>query len=254
MRLFLLWPRKLFKWSSPEAYGWHYEYFTESSLKIRPIAYTHGAKFHSHLYLGNHDDFPLGFAMQVFVWLIACMYFLSVFPPFLQPYFPQCSIKKTATVSVEWLLFGGCWQCLSYLINTGNRMYTGMRGNVQKMMSGVAVSFLTFLRHQNWCRVFTPPWPQYCHELHAGKGSGEPTGSREMLQRENTSWNSLENWDLEQGKNGSKHYVPSHQEMSMQGLIFLILKFLLSYCFFFSLWYINFISSVWFPFVNGNPW
>lgn len=92
MRLFLLWPRKLFKWSSLEAYGWHYEYFTESSLKIRPIAYTHGAKFHSHLYLGNHNDFPFGFAMQVFVWLIACMYFLSVF--LLQPYFPHCSYKE----------------------------------------------------------------------------------------------------------------------------------------------------------------
>lgn len=93
MRLFLLWPRKLFKWSSLEAHGWHYEYFTESSLKIRPIVNTHGAKFHSHLYLGSHADFPFGFAMQVFVWLIACMYFSSVFP-LLQPCFPHCSYKK----------------------------------------------------------------------------------------------------------------------------------------------------------------
>lgn len=235
MRLFLLWPRKLFKWSSPEAYGWHYEYFTESSLKIRPIAYTHGAKFHSHLYLGNHDDFPLGFAMQVFVWLIACMYFLSVFPPFLQPYFPQCSIKKTATVSVEWLLFGGCWLCLSYLINTGNRMYTGMRGNVQKMMSGVAVSFLTFLRHQNWCRMFTPPWPQYCHELHAGKDSGEPTGSREMLQRENTSGTPLRTGTWSRAKMG-------------HNIMYLLIRRWVCKDWYFSFWYFFFPTVFFFLF------
>lgn len=158
--------------------------------------------------------------------LAYCMHvFFICFPPFFSPVSHTVPIKKTVTVSVEWLLFGGYWLCLSYLINTGNTMYTGRKENVQKMMPGVAV---TFLRHQNWCRMFTPPWPQYCYELQAGRGSGEPTGSREMLQKESTSWKSLEDWDLEQGKNGSKHYVPSHQEMTMQGLIFLMLIFLLS--------------------------
>lgn len=234
MRLFLLWPRKLFKWSSLEAYGWHYEYFTESYLKIRPIAYTHGAKFHSHFYLGNHNDFPFGFAS---ICLAYCMHVFFMFFPFFTPISHTVPIKKTVVISVEWLLCGGYWLCLSYLINTGNTMYIGMRENVQKMMPSVAVSFL---RHQNWCRMLTPLWPQYCYELHAGKevgkGSGEPIGSREMLQRESTSWNSLEDWDLQQGKNGSKHYVPSQQEMTIQGLIFLILIFLLPFLLIFVFW------------------
>lgn len=131
--------------------------------------------------------------------LHACIFYL--FFPFFSPISHTVPIKKTVIISVEWLLFGGYWLCLSYLINTGNTTYRGMRENAQKMMPSVAVSFL---RHQNWCRMLKPLWPQYCYELQAGKSSGEPTGSREMLQRESTSWNALEDWYLKQGKNGSE--------------------------------------------------
>lgn len=117
--------------------------------------------------------------------------FFIFFFPLLQPCLPVSHvvlIKKIVIITVEWLLFGGLLVCLSYLINTGNKMYTGMRENLQKIMPSVTVSFL---RHQKWCWMLKPLWPQSCYELHAGKSSGKSTDSREKPQKENTSWNSL---------------------------------------------------------------
>lgn len=132
MKLFLLWPRKLFRWSSLEAYGWSYEYFTESSLKIRPIAYTHGAKFHSQLYLGNHNDFPFGCAMQVFVWLIACMCFLSFFLPSsaLSSHFPCCSYKEDSYYKCGMIIILELLTLSLLPHNYSNEVYTRMRESV----------------------------------------------------------------------------------------------------------------------------
>lgn len=169
----------------------------------------------------------------LFGFLHTCIFYL--FSPLLQPYFPHCSYKEDSYCQCGMIAL---WGLLAMSLLPHKYREYDVHRNEGKCSENDSWCSSIFPRHQNWCRMFTPPWPQYCYELHAGKGSGEPIGSREMLQRESTSWNSLENWDLEQGKNGSKHYVPYHQEMSMQGIILLILiffSFLL--IFFFSLVY-----------------
>lgn len=123
--------------------------------------------------------------------LAYCMHVFFIFFSLLQPGLPISHIvliKKTVIISVELLLSGGYWLRVSYLINIGNKMYTGMRENVQKIVPSETVSFL---RHQNWCSMLKPLWPQSCYELHAGKSSGKPTDSNEMPQRESTSWKVL---------------------------------------------------------------
>lgn len=107
MILFLLWPRKLFKRSSLEAYGWHYEYFTESSLKIRPIAYIQEAKFYCQLYLGSHNDFSFGYVLQVFVWIFFFFFLFFFFSPVLT--FPCCCYKEDSYYQCRMSIIWGIW-------------------------------------------------------------------------------------------------------------------------------------------------
>lgn len=115
------------------------------------------------------------------IWLhyasICLPYCIHVFFIFFSPssalssHFPCCSYEEDSCYHCGMIIIWGLLVCLSYLINTGNKMYTGMRENVQKIMPSVTVSFL---RHQKWCRMLKPLWPQSRYELHAGRAQGNP--------------------------------------------------------------------------------
>lgn len=184
--------------------------------------------------------------------LHACIFYL--FFSFFSPISHTVPIKKTVTVSVEWLLFGGYWLCLSYLINTGNTMCTGMRENVQEMMPGVAVSFL---RHQNWCR--TDAECLHHLDLNIAKNSMQerPWGTH-WLQRDATKRKHFMELSWGLGPGAGQKWVkalctfPSGDEYARVNIPHsYISSFLLI---FFFLWHTNSISSAWFPFINWNPW
>lgn len=97
--------------------------------------------------------------------LASCMHLFFIFFS-LQPCLPISHI--VLIISVQWLWFGCYWLCLCYLINTGNKVYTGMGKYVQKIM------------------------PHFDLNLAVNSmSSGKPTNFNEMLQREITYWNSL---------------------------------------------------------------